>query len=119
MVEATCHCKAVRLELAAAPSEVFECNCSICWKLGVLWSYYPPAQVRIASPPDATLQYSWSTRSLAFHTCRTCGCTTHWWAIDVPDPRKMGVNARLIEGVSKAAVRVQHLEHGGAGKFWT
>ena len=34
-VSATCHCGSVRLEIDTPPSEVTECNCSICQRYGV------------------------------------------------------------------------------------
>jgi hypothetical protein len=118
MVEASCHCGAVRLELSEPPRDVFECNCSICRKLGVLWAYYQTSQVTIHAAPDATLVYSWGDRKLGFHTCKTCGCTTYWKALEPGHPR-MGMNARLVEGLGKTTARVHHLDHGGKGLFWT
>jgi len=50
MIRASCHCGAVRLEIDAPPSEVTECNCSICRRYGVLWAYYTPEQVRLLPP---------------------------------------------------------------------
>ena len=107
MIEASCHCGAVRLALAAAPAIVTDCNCSICRRYGVLWAYYPPAEVRL-SPPDApTDTYMWDDRSLSFHRCRTCGCVTHWRAVD-PALDRMGVNARLLPPHILAGARVRH-----------
>ena len=117
-MEAACHCRAVVLELAKPPAHVFDCNCSICRKLGVLWSYYPPQQVTIRCEPGATLAYVWGDRALEFHTCRICGCTTHWQAIAQPAAR-MGVNARLVEGLSKATAQLHHLDGASSGAFWT
>jgi hypothetical protein len=45
MIEASCHCGAVKLEIQSAPNGVTDCNCSICRRYGVLWAYYEPAQV--------------------------------------------------------------------------
>ncbi len=119
MVEASCHCRAVVLELAELPATVYDCNCSICRRLGVLWAYYPPQRVKVVSAPGSTLAYVWGDRTLAFHTCRTCGCTTHWSAIDTDSPARMGVNARLVEGLDKSKVRLQQLDGAGNGAFWT
>ena len=38
--------------------------------------------------------------------------------MDTPGPR-MGVNARLVEGLSKSSVRIEHLDDAGTGGFWT
>lgn len=49
MIEASCHCGAVRLEIEKAPTEITDCNCSICRRYGVLWAYYTLDQVRLRS----------------------------------------------------------------------
>lgn len=41
MIRTSCHCGAVGFEIETAPTEVTECNCSICRRYGVLWAYYP------------------------------------------------------------------------------
>ncbi|MCC6919475.1 MAG: GFA family protein [Alphaproteobacteria bacterium] len=107
MIEASCHCGAVRMEIEAAPAELLDCRCSICRRLGALWSYYAPRQVRITSPEGATFIYKWQDEVLEFHTCRTCGCTTHWAPVDKSHDR-MGVNARMMapEIVAAAKLRV-------------
>ena len=42
MIEATCHCGPVRLELESAPDEVTDCACSICQRKGALWGLVDP-----------------------------------------------------------------------------
>ncbi|MBV8976928.1 MAG: GFA family protein [Alphaproteobacteria bacterium] len=104
MVEASCHCGAVRFTVETAPQTVTECNCSICRRSGVLCAYYSPKQVRFESA--ATDTYMWGDRSIVFHRCKVCGCFTHWSAVD-PSYDRMGVNARLMapEIVAAASVR--------------
>jgi hypothetical protein len=97
MITGSCHCGAVRITVAAAPAIVSSCNCSICRRLGTLWAYYSPTQVALTHAPGATDAYSWGERSLAFRRCATCGCVTHWEAIDDPAYDRMGVNARLLD----------------------
>lgn len=103
MIVASCHCRAVTVELDAAPVEVISCNCSICRRTGLLWAYYSPAQVQVNGPTDT---YVWGDRSLALHRCRTCGCVSHWVAFD-PGYDRMGVNARLLDPEVLAAARVR------------
>ena len=105
MVEASCHCGAVRLEAPAAPVEVSECTCSICRRLGARWAYYEPAEVTL-SKPGATQPYVWGDRMLAFHRCRACGCATHWQSLDAARPR-MAINARMIDGLDWSGIRVR------------
>lgn len=95
MIEASCHCGAIRMEIASEPKTVTACACSICRRYGTLWAYYSPKDVRIMPPEGATETYMWGDRMLEFHRCKTCGCITHWVAVDRTLDR-MGVNARLM-----------------------
>ena len=113
MIEATCHCGAVKLEVESAPTQLTSCNCSICRKLGTLWCYYAPAQVRVTGP---TATYRWGDKTLDLHRCLTCGCTTHWSSLD-PTYDRMGVHARLMDPAIIADVRVRRLDGANTWEF--
>ena len=115
MVEGSCHCGKVRIEIDTAPEEVADCNCSICRRSGTLWAYYDPNHVRIVEtvPTDT---YMWGDRSLALHRCAECGCVTHWRAVK-PDYARMGVNARLLAPEVLAAARVRHIDGASYGNY--
>ncbi len=108
-VEGSCHCGAVRFTLETAPETVTDCTCSICRRYGVLWAYYRPGQVRFEPSVLPTDTYIWGDRGLYFHRCRTCGCVTHWAAVD-PAYDRMAVNARLLDLDVLAHARVRHLD---------
>ena len=105
MIEASCHCGAVRIEVAVPPAQLTSCNCSLCRRLGVLWAYYRPAQVRIAQGAGTTVPYVQGDRTLAMHHCPTCGCVTHWESLTCADRR--AVNARLMQERDIEGVRVR------------
>ena len=92
MIEASCHCGAVTLTAPAKPSEVTECNCSICRRTGAVLAYYSPKDVRVSGATDI---YMWGDRMIEFHRCKVCGVFTHWTAVDKSYDR-MGVNVRLM-----------------------
>lgn len=110
MIEATCHCGAVRMEIDEAPEIVTDCNCSLCHRTGALWAYYHPAQVRHLA--GDTVAYVQGDRTLATHHCPRCGCTTHWQSID-PTSERMGVNTRLMPPQVLAGMRVRRLDGAG------
>ena len=116
MIEASCHCGNVRLEIASAPEDVTDCNCSICRRYGVLWAYYSPRQVQIAPPRGGTDIYMWNDKRIEFHRCKTCGCVTHWAPADREHDR-MGVNARLMQPEVLAAARRRRLDGAATWKF--
>ena len=106
MIEASCHCGAVRFTAETAPVDVNSCNCSICRRYGTLWAYYQRPQVRFAADNGPTDVYMWGDRDLEFHRCRGCGCVTHWVSVDSAHMR-MGVNARLMPPEVLAATPVR------------
>lgn len=117
--KASCHCGAVSLELAEKPVEIFECSCSICRRLGVFWAYYHCDNVAIEIIEEPTNTYVWNNEVLEFHRCSNCGCTTHWIAIDPNFRERMGVNARLIDGLNRKNTKIGYVDHGKLGWFWS
>ena len=95
MIQATCHCGAVRLEIAKPPEKVTECNCSICRRYGALWAYYTTADVQVAPTSPPTDTYIWGDRMVLFHRCPTCGNLTHYTSAN-GDSDRVAVNARMM-----------------------
>ncbi|KAI0408236.1 Mss4-like protein [Xylaria palmicola] len=46
---ATCHCGRIAITMPSPPKSINECHCSVCYKLGALWAYYPRAQVAVTT----------------------------------------------------------------------
>jgi hypothetical protein len=115
-VEATCHCGTVKMSLAKQPTEVTECNCSLCRSYGVIWFYCSASEVTVSPDPSLTDTYAWNGRHVDFHRCRQCGCVTHWMPRDDTRDRR-GVNARLLPPDVLAAAKVRHLDGAVTGKY--
>lgn len=113
-VTASCHCGAVRIELAWAPRQVTHCNCSVCRRYGVLWAYYPVGDVRVGQGPTDT--YAWGAKNVDFHRCANCGCVVCWRARDPKRPH-MGINARLLDPQVLDAAEFEREDYGGTGLF--
>jgi hypothetical protein len=114
MIEGSCHCGAVRVQVAESPTQLTSCNCSICRRLGTLMAYYHPDQVRVVG---STIAYSWGEKSIAFHRCLTCGCTTHWKSLDPKQTERMGVNARLLDPKVLDGLRIRKFDGADTWKF--
>ncbi len=113
MVESSCHCGKVRLQVPRAPTEITECNCTICRRYGSLMAYYSPTEVEVSGATDI---YMHGDKSIEFHRCRTCGCFTHWAPVDRALDR-MGVNCRMMEPSVIAAARVRTFDGFDTWKF--
>jgi len=96
MHHGSCHCGAVSFDLRESPTKLVDCNCSICHRLGALWAHVPISSVQISSQPNSTNTYVQGDKTLAIHTCKTCGCSTHWESL-LDDGEHMAVNFRMCD----------------------
>lgn len=100
-----CHCGKVRFELnAPAELEVFECDCSICKKLGNLALLVEEAQFRLLKGRDDLITYTFHTKQAQHYFCSTCGVESFY--VPRERPNRMGVNARCLDedGATKITV---------------
>lgn len=104
--EGSCHCGAIKLELTETPIEVSSCNCSICRRTAGLWHYADPDAVTVSGESVAYVQ---GDRMLETWHCGTCGCTTHWTALD-PEYRRMGINMRMFDPALWESLPRKHVD---------
>ncbi|PUB12170.1 GFA family protein [Yoonia sediminilitoris] len=114
-VKGSCHCGGVSYEYRHTPRWTTSCNCGICRRLGALWIYAPIAQITVTGQ---TRSYAYGERSLAFHSCATCGVTTHWENLTPDaDGAYMAVNLRLAAPSVVAKVPVRHFDGADSWMF--
>lgn len=66
--------------------------------------------------PEGVVRYVWGDKNLAFVSCRTCGCTTHYEPLDPQVHSRMAVNCNMANGDDIAGLRVRHFD---GAKTWT
>jgi len=99
-----CHCGAVRFEVTADISEVVDCNCSVCTKKGFLHLIVEPEKFRLLKGADALVTYRFNTGTARHTFCGTCGIHAFYTPRSHPD--KVDVNARCLEGIDLAALKI-------------
>jgi hypothetical protein len=117
--EGGCHCGWVRFRVAADLDRVSECNCSMCAKKGFLHVIVASEQFELLSGADALTTYEFNTRVAKHRFCRECGI--HSFYVPRSDPDKIDVNARCLDGVDPAVLRImpfdgRHWEESVAGR---
>ena len=117
MIELSCHCGSVKIQIPRKPRTLTECNCSICRRTGGRWAYYQAEDVRIRARRGALTSYSWGDRMLLLMRCKRCGCVTHWVGEKNPRSGRMGVNTRnVVDPDVLKDVRIRHLD---GARTWT
>ena len=116
-VTGSCHCGAVRFTVSHLPEQLTDCNCSLCRRTGALWGHFPLETVSIEAADDATIGYLQGDRTLVTHTCRTCGCTTHWLPVDPGEHNRMAVNFRMCDPELVATLRIRRFDGADTWQF--
>ena len=114
MIKGSCHCGTVTFEILEKPDFVVTCNCSICRRYNTRWAYSQKTKMTLNAPEGSTHIYSWGDKDLEFHSCKTCGCTTHWMAVD---GSHYAVNCQLASEADMQDVRVRRFDGADTWEF--
>ncbi len=118
MLETSCHCGSVAIDVPQKPRTLTDCNCSICRRYAPLWAYYHARRVRIRSARGALASYTCGNERIRFVRCARCGCVTHWEAAKNPRTSRMGVNMRnVVDADILKDVRIRRLDGARTWKF--
>ena len=116
-IKGSCHCGDVQFELTRKPAWLTSCNCSICSKLGAIWAHDETSTIKLKYDAPTTNTYIWGDKTLAFHTCKTCGCTTHWENLDTQEYTRMGVNFRMCSEHEISEYRVRTWDGANSNEY--
>ena len=107
MLEASCHCGAIKVEIDALPDTLVQCTCSICRRYGALWAFCTTQTTSVNTEQDKLTPYIWGDKDIAFQHCSVCGCMTHYESLSTEEPRRRAVNARMLlaKDIQDAKVR--------------
>lgn len=110
-----CHCGQVGFSVSEAPRWLTDCNCSICRRLSPLWGHIESNEFTRLGDGE-TIEYIQGDRTLAVHSCKQCGCTTHWVNLH-PDHTRMAVNFRMCDPSVVSAFRIRRFDGADTWEF--
>ncbi len=106
----SCHCGRIAFEVEGDLSQVADCNCSVCSRMGSLHWFVPREKLRLLTPEADLATYTFGKRSIEHHFCPTCGIHPFGEGVDPAGNRKAAVNARCLEGVDLDSLAVKHVD---------
>ena len=109
-LQASCHCGAIRLEVARRPRTLTECNCSICRRYAARWAYYTRSSIQFHFSGDAVATYTYKTGTFLYYHCRRCGCVTHYQRIHTTNDDRFAINVRMMDPDEIATIPVRKLD---------
>tara|TARA_B100000029_G_scaffold400963_1_gene400024 strand:+ start:209 stop:559 length:351 start_codon:yes stop_codon:yes gene_type:complete len=107
--QGSCHCGAVRFEVALDMDESMVCDCSICSKKGGILNRVPEDQFTPLTPIDDLPVYQFNKRIAKHYFCPTCGIYTFHRPRSAPD--LWAINVRCLDGVDLNAIQIGQI-HG-------
>lgn len=118
MIEGSCHCGAIRWEYCLKPEHLVVCNCSLCRRINGLWAYGTISSIRVICAPNSLISYVQPEATLAMHSCKNCGSTTHYTSIPNTDPNsRVAVNMAMAAPADIADIRVRHFDGADSWQF--
>jgi len=107
-MQGSCHCGAVAITVPNRPDYMNACNCTLCWKLGALWGYFPVSEVAFAGEVRSYQRSDMPGARMTAEYCGSCGATTNWRLTGEGAPDRMGINMRLFEPAELIGVEVRY-----------
>lgn len=117
MLNASCHCGAVQIEIDRKPTSLTECTCSICRRYAALWAYCTAKTARVTAPSGVLVAYLCNDRVIDFYHCKICGCLTHYEEIEKSDDGRVVVNARMFPPEEIRDVKVRTFDGADTWKY--
>lgn len=94
--EGGCHCGAVRFRVDVFNHRIEDCNCSICFKKGILHLIVPENQFTLLQGEDMLTTYTFNTGVAKHMFCSKCGI--HPFYRPRSHPNSIDVNVRCLDG---------------------
>src|ERR1700737_3512536 len=107
-----CHCGRIAFQVAGRPERVSECNCSICPQKGYLHWIVPRESFRLMTPMENVSPHTYNAGIAKLLFSPKCGAPPFY--IPRSDPDKIDVNARCLDGIDPAQLRVERFD----GRNW-
>jgi len=97
--KASCHCRAVRLELRLPDGidSPRRCNCSMCRMRGAIVVSVALDELTITEGADKLSMYQFNTMTARHYFCSICGIYTHHQRRS--NPRQFAINVACLEGI--------------------
>jgi hypothetical protein len=118
MLNLSCHCGQIRVQIEKRPDHVNECNCTLCSKTGARWAYFPPSEVSVEGTTQGYCRDDKDDPAARVHFCSRCGSTTHFTLTESAVAKfgngMMGVNMGLADERELAGLELRYPD----GRTW-
>lgn len=100
----SCHCGGVAFEVDSDLEGLIECNCSHCYRKGLILSFSTPDAFRLLRGEDRLSEYLFNRHVISHRFCKTCGVEPFGMGKGPDGQDMVAVNVRTLEDVEPWSV---------------
>ena len=95
----SCQCRAVRFQVETDLAQVMECNCSHCYRKGLMLTFVEPSAFTLLSGEEALSEHQFNRHAIRHLFCATCGVQSFARGTGPGGAEMVAVNVRTLEDV--------------------
>lgn len=105
-----CHCGRVRFRVTADLSRITECNCSICTKKGLHFTFIPPKSFQLRAGEENLKEYLFNKHAIRHQLCADCGVDVFARGTKPDGTEVVALNVSCIDGIDLAKVEMTPID---------
>ena len=82
-----------------------------------MWAHADADKIELTGVADSTIAYAWGDKTLAVHSCKCCGCTTHWTSLDPEVNPRGAVNCRVVDTADIIDLRIRDFDGADSWEY--
>ena len=105
-----CHCGMVRFECTADLAAVTACNCSICTKKGLHFTFVAPNSFQLRAGEDNLREYLFNKHAIRHQLCVDCGVDVFARGSKPDGSEVVALNVSCIDGIELAKLKMKPID---------
>ena len=105
-----CHCGMVRFECTTDLAMVTACNCSICTKKGLHFTFLDPARFRLDAGEDSLKEYLFNKHAIRHQMCADCGTEVFARGKKPDGSEVVALNVSCIDGIELSKLTMKPVD---------
>ena len=105
-----CHCGQVRFECTTDMAMVTACNCSICTKKGLHFTFLPPKSFQLRAGQENLKEYLFNKHAIRHQLCIDCGVDVFARGVKPDGSEVVALNVSCIDGIELAKLAMTPID---------
>jgi hypothetical protein len=105
-----CHCGQIRFECTSDLAMVTSCNCSICTKKGLHFTFLPPNSFQLRAGGDNLREYRFNKHAIRHQLCIDCGVDVFARGRKADGTEVVALNVSCIDGIELAKLAMVRID---------